>query len=179
MRPAALAPLAILLVASCTSAPAPLPAGPSILAEQSHATLPAGFEVLGGPCPDPQTTTYQLQIGCNANGRVGRVYTLLQLHQQYANRSGAPQLAMPMGSVRIPGALGTTARVFLDGERIWVAAICVYCRIPSEELWIAELPLATDDDLKRLQLASNLPDSPLLRTAAAWRGALAGRAAGK
>src|SRR5512132_3633746 len=169
MRLAALGPLAILLVASCASAPPPLPEGPLILAEQPSAPLPPGFEVLGGPCPDPQAITSQLQIGCNADGRVGRVHTLVQ--QADASRSGGSPLAMPAGHVRIEGALGTSARVFLDGDRIWVASICLYCRTASEELWIADLPLATDDDLKRLQVMSSLPDSPVLRTAAAWRGA--------
>ncbi len=123
--------------------------------------------MLGGPCPQTAPALGP-QYACNADRIVSRVYTLAQ-EPGVPAPSATPLISMPEGTARVKGPQGAPARVFLDGERLWVAVGCLPCRVASEELWVVELPLADDADLTRIQLSLGLPRSPVLRAARAWQ----------
>jgi hypothetical protein len=170
--------LAALLVAACAPAPPPERPAPYLLPEAADASLPPGFEILGGACPQGEQALTPVQYKCNADGRVARVYTLVQQHD-FGGEGARGLPSMPAGSARLEGVYGSPARVFVGGDRLWVATTCGPCRVPSEELWIVDLPLAVDEDLARLQSTLGLPESPVLRTAAAWRKAVDERRAAR
>lgn len=151
------------------------PAEPASSARPApRAPLPPGFELLGGPCPQGPPQIPGPQYACTADHVVARVYTMVQEPLE----PGPPHAAiasMPPGSAWVEGAHGAPVRVFLDGDRLWVAAPCVPCRVSSEEVWILDLPRASDDDLARIQATLGLPERPALRTASAWQEVIAER----
>lgn len=112
---------------------------------------------------------------CNAGGRVTAAH--LMVHPPFGGHPPPEERLPPMppGTVKVEGAFQTPVRVFVDSERVWVAGVCMHCRMPTEELRIVQLPLAVDEQIAGLQAAVGLPVKPVLRAAEAWREALAGR----
>lgn len=189
--PRAFLALAALLLAACTplapapdapdedapDSPSPAPAhaaAPAHAPAASDASLPPGFEGLGGACPEERTS--RVMYHCNAERRVSLAH--LMVHPPFGGQPPPPEERlppMPPGTVQVEGAFQTPVRVFVDSERVWVAGACMHCRMPTEELRIVQLPLAVDEQLASLQATVGLPAKPVLRTAAAWREAIAGR----
>lgn len=127
-----------------------VPAGP----------LPEEVALLGKPCPPDGTHDPSTSNGvCNKEGRIG----LVVLNR----RTGVPE-----GARLFEGSFGRVV-VAVEASRVWVQSTCVMCRVLSESTSIADLSLATDDQLVSLQTEAEMPPSPLLRTPAAWREAVA------
>jgi hypothetical protein len=122
---------------------------------------------IGGPCGAKPNLPLGVVLVCGQAGRIAAVWVIRR-----GPMGTGPSVPLPEPT--LPGrGEASDARVHLAGSRVWVAAACVFCRLPSQSVWIADLAWVTDEQLATMQRDAGLPAKPALRDESAWRAAMA------
>lgn len=157
---------ALLAAGGCTTTKAigPEPEEPRAVSTTSP-VAPAPDDPVGRPCgPDDGKT-------CGTRGRVavGVVQTTNM------TRRVKPPCTLPEREPKSPFDPGGYTTGCVEGDRVYVVATCMECRIFSEWMMVAIVSEMTDAQLEEAQQRARLPKSPLLKTTASWKGAFSAR----
>ncbi|MBX3233470.1 MAG: hypothetical protein KIT84_37865 [Labilithrix sp.] len=120
---------------------------------------PNPMPALGGPC--------STAAACGKSGKLA-----------VARRSfhGGPPPQTPCKLVALSErahAMDNAPMACVDAGRVFVATVCMYCRITREERFVGAIDDMTPAQLAEAQKLATLPAEPLLTTADAWSRAIA------
>ena len=136
----------------------------------ARSELPEPFTLLAGACPAPDAGRRGSTVFCDASGRVTGVWAMVDTVQ------GIPPASAEVihESASDGGMPGRSLVLALEGERLWFSLVsCGRCRRVLGWSFGGDLPKLTDEQLHVMQQRLGLPSDPPLRTAAAWRTAMA------
>lgn len=142
------------------SAPEPLPRHPAgELAVDEGGPMPA----LGGACGDARS--------CGKSGK------LAVARMSYHGGRPPPATPCKLAATADPQrSAGNAPMACVEGGKVYVANVCIFCRITSEQRLVGAIDDMTPTQLAEAQKLAALPAEPLLATADAWSRAIAAAA---
>jgi hypothetical protein len=172
-------PITVPPMASASAAPAPAPA-PSASAASAAEVIPSAsaedpkpmrLPKYGGPPREPQPA---IGTACKAEDK-GRCGTKgrIAMKTDHDGQFDTPCKLAPLGKPDPKMIRPEQWSACVDGDRLYAAGTCMVCRMDTRSHVVAVISEMNDTQVELMQKRFELPTNPPLRTAEAWRAAVA------